>query len=46
MSLPANSSFGVEPRLEDSILFEVNHQTLTDMNLTEHISRLEVFQFL
>lgn len=42
MSLPVNTSFAAEPRLEDSILFEVNQQTLTDMNLTEHISRLEV----
>lgn len=31
-----------EPRIEDSILFEVNEQTLVDMNLTEHICRLEV----
>lgn len=41
-----NSSFSAEPRIEDSILFEVNEQTLTDMNLTEHISRLEVVDFL
>lgn len=41
-----NSSFSAEPRIEDSILFEVNEQTLTDMNLTEHISRLEVVGFL
>lgn len=42
MSLPLNTSLAAEPRLEDSILFEVNEQTLTGMNLTEHICRLEV----
>ncbi len=31
-----------EPRIEDSILFDVNDQTLLEMNLTEHIGRLEV----
>lgn len=28
------SSFPAEPRIEDSILFEVNEKTLNDMNLT------------
>lgn len=35
------SSLG-EPRVEDSILFEVNQETLSEMTLTEHICRLEV----
>lgn len=38
--------YSVSPRIEDSILFEVNEQTLTEMNLTEHISRLEVAMHL
>jgi hypothetical protein len=29
-----------EPRIEDAILFDVNEQTLAEMNLTEHIVRL------
>lgn len=40
MSLQANTQYSNEPRIEDSILFEVNEQTLADMNLTEHICRL------
>lgn len=42
MSRRSSSQFTSEPRIEDSILFEVNQQTLTQMNLTEHICRLEV----
>lgn len=42
MSLRSSSQFSSEPRIEDSILFEVNEQTLSQMNLTEHICRLEV----
>lgn len=35
-----------EPRIEDSILFEINAETLVEMNLTEHITRLEVVHYL
>ena len=35
-----------EPRIEDSILFEINAETLVEMNLTEHITRLEVIDEL
>lgn len=42
MNLSLTSQNIAEPRIEDSILFEVNEQTLADMNLTEHICRLEV----
>jgi hypothetical protein len=40
--MQASSQSFSEPRIEDSILFDINDQTLLDMNLTEHISRLEV----
>ena len=36
-NINANSNFHAslgEPRVEDSILFEVNQETLNDMNLT------------
>ena len=42
MSLLLNTQLSNEPRVEDAILFEVNEQTLGEMNLTEHISRIEV----
>ena len=41
VNTPWQSSLG-EPRVEDSILFEVNQETLGEMTLTEHICRLEV----
>jgi hypothetical protein len=40
--MQSNTQSFAEPRIEDSILFDVNEKTLADMNLTEHICRLEV----
>ena len=34
MSIPLSSQYSPEPRIEDSILFEVNEQTLHEMNLS------------